>query len=195
MIVTRVWAGLAFVLLCGQVGCAVGRKMDKPIPELRKVGSVTQLHVDGKPLLVLGGELGNSTASDLDVLEQALARCERMHLNTVMLPVYWDRIEPEGGKYDFTLVRGAIDLARRHHLRLVYLWFGTWKNSMSCYAPGWVKRDPSRFERARRSNGEAMEIISPTSSAACDADARAFAALMRFTKQYDAAEQTVIMVQ
>jgi beta-galactosidase GanA len=169
--------------------------MDKPIPALRKVGNVTQLHVDGQPFLILGGELGNSTASDLDVLENALAKCERMHLNTVMVPVYWDRIEPEEGKFDFTLVRGAIDLARQHHLRLVYLWFGTWKNSMSCYAPSWVKRDSARFERARRSNGEAMEIISPASTATCDADARALAALMQFTRQYDAAEHTVIMVQ
>jgi beta-galactosidase GanA len=112
-----------------------------------------------------------------------------------MLPVYWDLIEPEEGKFDFSLVAGAIDRARNHGLHLVYLWFGTWKNSMSCYAPGWVKRDTARFERAKQSSGETMEIISPQSTAANEADARAFAALMRWTKEYDAKEQTVIMVQ
>jgi beta-galactosidase GanA len=165
------------------------------MPELRKSGAVTQLYVEGKPFLALGGELGNSTASDLDVLEGALARCEGMHLNTVMLPVYWDRIEPAEGKFDFSLVRGAIERARGHHLHLVYLWFGTWKNSMSCYVPGWVKRDTGRFERARQSSGEVMEIIRPESDAAREADIKAFSALMRWTKEFDAKQQTVIMVQ
>jgi beta-galactosidase GanA len=178
------------------IGCSQGPQMEKhSIPQLRKAGDVTQLFIDGKPFLALGGELGNSDASDLEVLDNALAKCRRMNLNTVMLPVYWDRIEPEEGKFDFSLVHGAIDRARRHHLHLVYLWFGTWKNSMSCYAPGWVKRDVARFERARQSAGETMEIISPESTAANEVDARAFAALMRWTRDYDAGSHTVIMAQ
>jgi beta-galactosidase GanA len=166
-----------------------------PVPELCKSGHAVLLHVDGRPFLAIGGELGNSNASDLAVLETALVRCRRMNLNTVMLPVYWDLIEPTEGAFDFSLVRGAIDLARANGLRLVPLWFGTWKNSMSCYAPGWVKRDTTRFERARRGNGEAMEIISPLSMAVRDADAQAFAALMRWIKSYDEQARTIIMVQ
>ena len=165
------------------------------IPHLRQMGHSVQLYVDNRPFLALGGELGNSTASDLDILENALARCQRMNLNAVMLPVCWDLIEPEEGKFDFSLVGGAIDRARHHRLHLVYLWFGTWKNSMSCYAPSWVKRDTARFERVKQSSGETMEIISPQSTAANEADARAFAALMRWTKDYDAEAQTVIMAQ
>jgi beta-galactosidase GanA len=168
---------------------------NESIPQLKKVGNVTQLYVGGKPFLALGGELGNSTASDLNVLGAAFDKLQQMHLNTVMLPVYWDRIETEEGKYDFSLVQGAIELARQHHLHLVYLWFGTWKNSMSCYVPGWMKRDTARFERARQSSGEPMEIISPQCEAAQQADIAAFSALMRWTKEFDGAQQTVIMVQ
>ena len=166
-----------------------------PPPELRKVGRATQLYVDGKPFLALGGELGNSTASDLNVLERALDKCKRMNLNTIMLPVYWDLIEPEEGKFDFTLVQGAIDQARARNLRLVLLWFGTWKNSMSCYAPSWVKRDTTRFERVEQSSGEIIEIISPESAAANEADTRAFAKLMEWLREYDSDQHTVIMVQ
>ncbi len=160
--------------------CPIGGNQElnaetRPLPELRTVNRVTQLHVDGKPFLALGGELGNSTASDLAVLDTALDKCQRMNLNTIMLPVYWDLIEPEEGKFDFTLVQGAVDAARARNLRLVLLWFGTWKNSMSCYAPSWVKRDTTRFERVKQSSGETLEIISPESTAANEADARAFA--------------------
>lgn len=198
------WAemfGLLFVvtgvlLIFNQPGFAQEMNVETDVySQLRRTGDVTQLYVDGEPYLALGGELGNSTASDLAVLEQAMDTCRAMHVNTLMLPVYWDLIEPEEGAFDFTLVQGAIDLAREREIRLVYLWFGTWKNSMSCYAPGWVKRDTERFTRAVQRSGEAMEIISPASDAANDADARAFARLMRWTREYDAEQGTVIMVQ
>jgi beta-galactosidase GanA len=190
------YAALAILLSLCNAGCPQELKADTASrPELRKVGRVTQLYVDGQPFLVLGGELGNSTASSLTVLETALDRCQRMNLNTVMLPVYWDLIEPEEGKFDFALVQSAIDQARARNLRLVFLWFGTWKNSMSCYAPSWVKRNTTRFERVKRKSGEVLEIISPESAAANDADAHAFSSLMRWTKQYDSAKRTVIMAQ
>ncbi len=131
--------------------------MNNEHPHLRKTEKVTQLIVEGKPFLVLGGELGNSSASDSDELGPMFDKLRHMHLNTVLVPVYWDRMEAQEGIFDFPLVQSAIEAARAHHLRLVLLWFGTWKNSMSCYIPGWVKRDTTRFERVRLSNGEAME--------------------------------------
>lgn len=188
-------AASAIVLMFCGIGSAQQAADTNSPPQLRKVGPVTQLFVNDKPFLILGGELGNSTASDLNVLDQALSKCRRMNLNTIMLPVYWDLIEPTEGQFDFTLVQGAIDEARAHKLHLVFLWYGTWKNSMSCYVPSWMKRDTARFERVKTSAGEAEEIITPESSAACDADAEAFSALMRWTRQYDSEKQTVLMVQ
>ena len=182
---------LATLLLFLQTACT---QTPDNIPHLQHTTPAPQLLVHNKPFLALGGELGNSTASDPHTLELALAKCQRMHLNTVMLPVYWDLIEPEEGKFDFSLLTAALNSARHHHLHLVYLWFGTWKNSMSCYAPSWVKRDTTRFPRAQQSTGESMEIISPESIEANKADARAFAALMRWTRQHDAQTLTVFLV-
>ena len=172
-----------------------GSVSDNSIPHLRKKGTATQLIVDGKPFLVLGGELGNSSASSAEYMEPIWPRLVRLNLNTVLAPVYWVLIEPRGGMFDFSLIDGLIQNARRNNLRLVLLWFASWKNSMSCYAPVWVKTDQQRFPRARDKQGRAMEILSVFSDENRDADARAFAALMRHIHEVDSQEHTVIMIQ
>jgi beta-galactosidase GanA len=109
--------------------------------------------------------------------------------------VYWELIEPTEGKFDFTLVDGLLQEARKHGLRLVPLWFASWKNSMSCYAPAWVKTNQQRFPRSQDKTGNGLEILSAFSRANLDADARAFAAFMRHLREVDAGHHTVIMVQ
>jgi hypothetical protein len=165
------------------------------IPRLRRQGQATQLVVGGEPFLILGGELANSTASSPAHLEAAWPRLRALHMNTALVPVYWELCEPEEGRFDFALVDAAIDGARRHGLRLVLLWFGSWKNSMSCYAPGWVKADQDRFPRAERTGGRGVEALSAFSDENLRADARAFAALMRHLRAHDARDRTVLMVQ
>ena len=102
------------------------------LPYLQKQGSTTQLMVDGKPFLVIGGELGNSSASSIEDIERIFPKLQRMGLNTVLVPTYWDLTEPQEGKFDFTLTDKVIQQARANDLKVVFLWFGAWKNSMSC---------------------------------------------------------------
>jgi beta-galactosidase GanA len=165
------------------------------IPRLERRGEATQLVVDGEPFLILGGELGNSEASSREAMRPHWPKLRAMSLNTVLAPVYWELVEQEEGRFDFASVDWLIEDARAHDMRLVLLWFGTWKNSMSSYAPAWVKRDPERFARTIGEDGRAQEIISVHSEEARDADARAFAALMRHLRQVDGERRTVIMVQ
>ena len=164
------------------------------LPHLRKQGTAVQLIVDGQPFLARGGELGNSSGEP-DYLRASWPKLKALNLNTVVAPVYWDAIEPVEGKFDFATVDGLIADARANELRLVLLWFGSWKNSMSCYVPAWVKTDPARFPRARSSTGQAMEILTPFDATNRDTDARAFAALMRHLRETDGAPHTVILVQ
>jgi hypothetical protein len=167
----------------------------KSMPALRRVHGAEQLFVDGEPFLVRGGELGNSSASDPAYLKPFWPKLAAMNLNTVIAPVYWELIEPKKGRFDFASVDGLLAQARQNHMRLVLLWFGSWKNSMSSYVPGWVKRDAVRFPRAQRSGGSGMEILSSLGPNNVEADATAFAALMAHLKTADSAAHTVIMVQ
>lgn len=183
---TRFFASL---LLATSVIAADGSSL----PHLRQQGTARQLIVDGQPWIARGGELGNSSGEP-DYLRPFWPKLKAMNLNTVVAPVYWDVIEPAEGKFDFATVDGLLADARANDMRLVLLWFGSWKNSMSCYAPAWVKADAARFPRSQDSAGRAMEILSPFHAVNRDADARAFVALMRHLKTNDP-QHTVILVQ
>jgi len=163
------------------------------LPALRRQGTATQLLVDGQPFLIRGGELGNSSGEP-DFLRPSWPRLQAMNLNTVLAPVYWDAVEPAEGKFDLATVDGLLRDARAHGMKLVLLWFGSWKNSMSCYAPAWIKTDQARFPRSVDLAGRGLEILSPFHAVNRDADARAFAALMRHLRENDPGH-TVVMVQ
>jgi len=168
---------------------------DTTIPHLVRRGKAVQLIVDGKPYLVLGGELHNSSSSSLKYMEPYWSKLAKAHLNTVLAAVSWELIEPQEGKFDFHLVDGMIRQARKNHLHLILLWFGSWKNGQSYYTPAWVKRDEKRFPLVRIKSGHHIDILSPFSRNTLKADAGAFAALMRHIKQIDGAQHTVIMMQ
>lgn len=163
--------------------------------KISKHGSVMQLSVDGKPFVILGGELGNSSASCPEDIERIFPKLQSMNLNTVLVPAYWDLLEPTEGKFDFSLIDKVIDQARTNNLKVVFLWFGAWKNSMSCYAPAWFKKDTKRFPRAVTKEGKPLEIASAFSENVFQADKKAFCKWLSHVKAKDHGHNTVIMIQ
>ncbi|MGH7616391.1 MAG: DUF5597 domain-containing protein [Gemmatimonadaceae bacterium] len=180
-------------LFCALV--AASETAAQQLPRLETAHGAVQLLVDGKPLLLRAGELENSSASGDRYMSAVWPKLAGMHFNAVLAPVSWELIEPTEGRFDFRSVDTLIANARRRDMRLVLLWFGSWKNSMSSYAPAWIKRDADRFPRARQSDGKSLEILSALSRANLDADSRAFAALMRHLQTVDGDRHTVVMVQ
>jgi beta-galactosidase GanA len=182
-------------LLCACALTLVATWAPAAAPRLEKRGDTQQLLVDGKPFLVLGGELGNSSASSAEYMKPHWPRLEAMHLNTVLAPVYWELVEPAEGRFDWSTLDAMLREARAHDLKLVLLWFGAWKNSMSTYVPAWVKRDSVRFPHVKVANGTSVEILSALSKNTRDADARAFAEMMAHLAEVDARDHTVLMIQ
>ncbi|WP_140986412.1 DUF5597 domain-containing protein [Asticcacaulis tiandongensis] len=163
-------------------------------PHLKKQGTATQLIVDGKPLLILGGELGNSTASDLKYLDGYWPTLKAIGLNTIIAPVEWDQIEPKEGIYDFAPLEGLIKQAEANNVKVVLLWFGAWKNSMSSYAPPYIKHNYKTYSRAQDDKGVPLDILSPYDPDNLTANQRVFGALMGHLKTFDK-NHTVVMVQ
>lgn len=153
------------------------------------------LRVNGMPMLMLAGELSNSAATSKADIDSVLPKMAAIGLNTVLVPAQWDLMEPEEGRFDFSLIDETINIARANRLKVVFLWFGAWKNSMSCYAPLWFKKDVRRFPRALAENEKPLEIASAFSENVFDADRKAFTSLLRHIAARDSKEHTVVMVQ
>ena len=165
------------------------------VPRIAKSAAGGQLIVGGKPYLILGGELGNSSAGTAAQADSILPAIAKMHVNTVLMPVAWEQIEPAEGSFDFSILDHWIEVAREQRLHLVVLWFGSWKNGVSSYAPAWVKKDTKRFPRAISAEGDELEILSALGTVAAKSDGRAFAELMKHIREKDAEQQTVLMAQ
>jgi beta-galactosidase GanA len=179
----------------GVIAAAITFAAQAAPARLEKQGTAMKLIVKDQPMLLLAGELGNSSASSAAYMAPHWPRLRQMHLNTVLAPVSWELIEPSEGRFQWDSVDSLLKAARANDLKLVVLWFGAWKNSMSTYVPSWVKRDQARFPRAQLQNGRSVEILSAFGQQTRDADARAFAALMAHLKSVDADANTVLMVQ
>ena len=164
------------------------------LPRLETKDDRHALTVDGKPFLILGAQINNSSSWPA-ALKTAWPALNAMHVNTVEAPVYWEQLEPSPGQFDFSTVDLLINGAREHNLRLVILWFGTWKNGQNHYVPEWIKSDTKKYPRQISAYGKLLDVMSPNSQANLDADKHAFAALMRHIRETDSTHHTVIMMQ
>lgn len=187
---------LTAALMAGS--CSQERKQAAAVqepPHLEKRGGVTQLMVEGQPWLVLGCELGNSTSSSRSYLAPYWQKLKDAGVNTVLAVVSWEQTEPVEGQFDFTVVDHLLEDARSNDMKLALLWFGSWKNGITSYTPTWVKRDTKRFPLAQTPEGKSLPILTTLGDETCQADAKAFAAMMRHLKEADAKQQTVVMIQ
>lgn len=163
------------------------------MPRIVKQDGRYALLVDDAPYFVLGAEVNNSSGWPA-VLPKVWPAMEYMHANTVEIPVYWEQFEPKQGQYDYSAVDTLLTEARAHQLRLILLWFATWKNGNQHYMPEWMKREPELYAHVIDENGHPVDSPSPFAAASLDADTKAFTALMRHLKTADP-QRTVIMIQ
>lgn len=176
------------------------------IPRIEIKNGKKVLVVHGSPFIMLSGEVHNSSASSVAYMEKIWEKADEWNLNSLLLPVYWELLEPEQGNFNFELVDNLIGQAREHHKKIGFLWFGSWKNAQCYYAPAWVKTDLETYYRGQVKKGHNFAVLEnvhglpySTLSAFCEAakqaDAAAFAALMRHIRETDGEENTVVMVQ
>ncbi len=181
------------IAFTGMLSSAYAQASDPSLPHLVQENGRYALIVDGEPFLILGAQCHNSSAWPA-MLPQVWSAMAALDVNTLEIPVYWEQFEPRPGQYDFSVMDTIVTQAREHGLRLVLLWFATWKNGSNHYMPQWMKLQPERYPNIIGAKGQAVDSPSPHSQAALEADTRAFTAFMRHIKAFDT-RHTVIMVQ
>lgn len=164
-----------------------------PMPRIIHRHGRFALLVNGRPYIILGAQIHNSSAWPA-MLPQVWPAIQAIDANTVEMPVYWEQLEPSPGRFDFSVVDTLLAQARAHHVHLILLWFGTWKNGSGHYQPLWMQIHPRRYFRVIARGGYAIDSPSPFDRLTEQADARAFAALMAHLKTADA-RHTVLLVQ
>lgn len=179
-------------------------------PCITEKGNQKVLLVDGKPFIMLAGEIHNSDSSSPAYMEQIWKIADDLGMNSLLLPVTWEMVEPVEGEFHFEVLDQLIDQAREYGMKIGILWFGSFKNAECMYAPEWVKRDLERFHRGQivKGKNKAGRRVSPTlpvtipyttisylSENAMQADARAFGKMMQHVREYDEAYGTVVTVQ
>ena len=182
-----------FCCLLAALATMAALRAQTPIPRLVNSNGRHQLLVDGKPFFILGGQAHNSSAWP-PVLPQVWSAMEKLNANTLEIPIYWEQIEPEEGRFDFPLIDTLLIQARERNTRLVLLWFATWKNGSNHYMPSWMKLQPDRYPNCIGKDGKPIDSPSPIADATLEADKKAFAAVMRHLKTADP-QHTVILVQ
>lgn len=168
----------------------------KAQPALVQKNGVTRFELDGKPFLILTGEMHNSTSSSEEYMERigAWEQMKKGNFNTVIASCSWELIEKEEGKFDFSSIDHLIVNARKNGIKIIMLWFASWKNSESTYAPAYVKRNSKKYPLVGTQEGGHLDVLSAFSQENLNADKRAFVALMNHIKAVDP-DHTVIMMQ
>ncbi|HYX09387.1 MAG TPA: DUF5597 domain-containing protein [Bacteroidales bacterium] len=164
------------------------------LPYIKETNGVKQLIVDGSPFIMIAGEVMNSSSSSIEYMQPVWQQLKKLHVNTVLLPITWQQFEPVEGAFDYTLIDSLIENAHRNNLHMVVLWFGSWKNTRSDYAPDWVKMNWERFPRMRGKDGEIKRAVANFSDKALEADKNAYVKLLERIRQVDK-HHTVLMMQ
>jgi len=166
------------------------------IPHLEEINDHRVLIVDGKPFIILGLQWdcdGCYTPEDMDPFFE---HGESMGLNTASLLLYWREIEPEEGKYNFTMLDHRIDIARKHHMKIVLVWFASFKNGCLTYAPDYVRKDHQRFRKVKDKKGsQHTNNCCPTAEETHKRDELALIQIFNHLKEVDSKDHTVILFQ
>ena len=91
---------LLFLSACVGTSALSAQSANSQAPHLEKRGAATQLIVDGKPFLMLSGELHNSSSSNLEYMKPIWPQLAAMGINSVVTPLSWELVEPQEPERD-----------------------------------------------------------------------------------------------
>ena len=164
---------------------------EKPISALHADG---RLYVDGVPYFMVSVQLDCDSCFTPRRIGELFHAAADLHCNTVAAPLYWRAVEPQEGKLDFSILSAMLEAAEREGLRMVLLWFGSYKNGGMLYAPDWVQEDTQRFRRAMTETGAALPAIAcPGCAETLQCEQRTLEAIGQFLAEQDTVNRVILL--
>ena len=165
-------------------------------PQLKELNGRKALYVDGKPFIMLGLQWdcdGCYTKEDMDPLFE---HGRKMNLNMASLLLYWREVEPEKGRYRFEMLDHRIEMARKYGMKIVLVWFASYKNACLTYAPDYIKEDHDLYKKVVAKDGELLvNQCCPLSENTRRRDELALIEVFRHLREVDSQDHTVILFQ
>lgn len=149
---------------------------------------------NGKSFMPIGLQAHNSSTGT-DMVHTAIQAVKAYGGNCLETPIYWYQIEPKMDQYCMEQIKNVIDQVREANLKLILLWFGTSKNGHPNYVPEYVKVHPEIYHLVIGPDGATLPALSPHCRATLERDKKAFCEVMKFLREYDQEQKTVIAVQ
>ena len=163
------------------------------MPELRELNGQKVLYVDGNPYLILSFQLNCDSCYDPQVIDKLMFNARKMGCNSVALLLYWRLIEPEEGKYDYSILKSMVESAEKNDLHIVLVWFGSYKNATMHYAPDWVTNDHDTYRRVIDAQGKEIPWVACYS---CDEliekDKEAVVHVFNYLKEHDTTHRVIL---
>jgi hypothetical protein len=169
---------------------------DEMIAHFEELNGRKAFFVDGKPFIILGLQWdcdGCYTPEDMDPFFE---HGEKMGLNTASLLLYWKEIEPVKGEYRFEMLDHRIEMARKHNMKIVLVWFGSYKNGNLTYAPDYIRFDHKTYTKVIDKHGKVhTNFCCPTARETHRRDELALIEVFKHLKEVDSETHTVILFQ
>jgi hypothetical protein len=152
-----------------------------------------RLIVDGEPFLALGIQIDFLNCATPEGFDYLFPHLKRMGINTLFFPLFWSRLEPEEGRYDFSVAAHVLRRCAEYGFRISFLWFGSNQGGGFNPAPAWVKEERSRFRRVRGEDGAEQEKLCPECAETLLAEKRALDSFLRWLAETDARRLAILL--
>lgn len=163
------------------------------MPELRELNGQKVLYVDDQPFLILSLQLNCDSCYDEQTIDRLMRNARKMGCNAVALLLYWRLIEPREGAFDYSILKAMLQSAHKYNLRIVLVWFGSYKNAAMHYAPDWILNDPATYTRVIAQDGTQIPYVACYNcEALIEKDKRAVVHVFEYLKKHDADHRVIL---
>ena len=204
-------AALCFALAATAAACKEKKSSDAgkgKEPEKNDNGYVSRVRYEaehpyvehnGEPYLMLPIQMRLDwvyvdSGANIGFIEENFADVAELGFQSVCIPITWDTIEPEQGKFDFSRLELYYKYLNKYDLTVQWLWFGTNSCGSGMGAPEYIREDDETYKKVVPDGYEGYGVWFDFScKATLEAEKTALGKMMEWLAENDTDRRCVII--